>query len=592
MKKNNTRGVCGRWIGPVLLVALMAGGCNTGQRLFIAEQKDMVNIRQPYQNEKKNGVDTAAMEKVITKVVENKIRKGDVAIMQLDSATSEYYITQNLDEVQVVAKSKSVPERNGEVSIDFIIRIPKIMMKTDWNITVSPIMVNGDRKIKLDSINIRGRENSAFNERMAVYKERAAKRWENTTEHLEGRTGLVFSARNRRNQKALAHKRVLQVEEEIAKKGWGLRLDTVIQADEQFFYYYNQSFPALDLEPRLQVAFNAHVTNCAGDRYAMEQGDTLVYNISSMMQFLDRTPRYKRYMIQRRVTDSATANIVFNVGQSAILDTLGDNRTELRKIAEKIEELNKGNEFVIDSIVMTAYCSPEGSEAANRELAKNRAKSLQQYLKPVISTNAMAEDLLVVKWSSEDWDRTRELIAKDDAILNKTDILRIIDTQKNLDTRENQIRSTFPTEYEHIRRHIYPQVRSVDFRFYLARRNMVEEFMYTDVIDTLYADALKLMDKRRYKEAMPKLLEYEDWNTAVCYMSLGYDGSAWNILINLPKTSDRQYLMAILAARMGRKEMAMQLYQEACKMDESKVMRGELDPEISKLIKEFGVNNK
>ena len=50
--------------------------------------------------------------------------------------------------------------------------------------------------------------------------------------------------------------------------------------------------------------------------------------------------------------------------------------------------------------------------------------------------------------------------------------------------------------------------------------------------------------------------------------------------------------MAILAARMGRKEMAMQLYQEACKMDESKVMRGELDPEISKLIKEFGVNNK
>ena len=88
MKKNNTRGVCGRWIGPVLMVALMTGGCNTGQRLFIAEQKDMVNIRQPYQNEKKNGVDTAAMEKVITKVVENKIRKGDVAIMQLDSATS------------------------------------------------------------------------------------------------------------------------------------------------------------------------------------------------------------------------------------------------------------------------------------------------------------------------------------------------------------------------------------------------------------------------------------------------------------------------------------------------------------------------
>ena len=579
-----------RWCGPLLLLAFMAGGCNTGQRIFMAEQKDMANIRQPFQSEKKNGVDSAALERKVT-YVDNKDFHGQVAIAELDSTTGEYITTQQLGEVTVVAKAKTVPERNGKVSIDFIVRVPRKLMQPDWSMTIAPVMDNGGVITPLDSIEIRGRENDAFTQRMRVYDERQARRWRKSTDKMVDRTGLVFSARERRRQASNAVRSLQHIEHQNASQGFGLRLDTVMQADGDFFYYYSQAFPALDLQPKLKVFFNAYITNCGFERYALERGDTLTYFISSMMQFLDRTPRYKRLLVQRRVTESATANVLFPVGQAVVHDTLGNNYTELRKIEEKMAELNRSNEFVIDSIVMTAYCSPEGSEAANRELSRLRANSLKKYLMPVISSNAEAEDLLKVRWLPEDWARTRDYITKDNNIINKAGVLSIIDSQGNLDARENEIRRLYPADYDYIRNNIYPQVRSVDFQFFLARRNMVEEFMYTDVIDTLYADALKLMDRRKYKEAMPKLLEYEDWNTAICYMSLGYDGSAWNILIQQPKSSDREYLMAILAARMGKKEMAMQLYMEACQMDEGKVMRGELDPEISQLIKEYGRNN-
>lgn len=578
-----------RWCGPLLVLALMVGGCNTGQRIFLAEQKDMTNIRQPFQNEKRTGVDTTGMDKVVTYVNEKDF-KGQVAVMELDSATGEYVTTQQLQEITVVAKSKTVPERNGKVNIDFIVRIPRSLLQTDWSMTIAPVMDNGGTIIILDSIEIRGKENNAFTERMKKYEEREARRWQKSTEKMQNRTGLVFSVKERKRQMANATKNIQYIENEKEKEGYGLRLDTVMQSDNDFYYYYSQSFPALDLQSRLKVYFRAYITNCGFEKYALQDGDTLDYYISSMMQFLDRTPRYKRMLVQRRVTESATANVLFNVGQAVVLDTLADNFRELRKIESKMSELNTSNEFVIDSIVMTAYCSPEGTEAANRVLARLRAHELKKYLMPVISTNAEAEDLLKVKWMPEDWTRTRDLISKDNNIMNKAGILGIIDSQKNLDLRENEIRRLYPADYDYIRNKIYPQVRSVDFQFFLARRNMVEEFMYTDVIDTLYADALALMDRRKYREAMPKLLEYEDWNTAICYMSLGYDGSAWNILIKQPKTSDREYLMAILAARMGKTEMAMQLYMEACKMDEGKIMRGELDPEISQLIKKYGLN--
>ena len=170
--------------------------------------------------------------------------------------------------------------------------------------------------------------------------------------------------------------------------------------------------------------------------------------------------------------------------------------------------------------------------------------------------------------------------------------MTIIRETEDLDQREFKIRNDYPEEYEVIRNELYPELRSVDFVFYLSRRGMVEDVVYTDVIDTAYANAIKLMDKRKYKEAMPKLLEYKDWNMAICYMSLGYNDAAIKIFESLPQNPDRDYMLSILYSRVGRIEDAVATFMQCCQEDDSKIDRGELDPEISKLMDQYNLRDR
>ena len=191
---------------------------------------------------------------------------------------------------------------------------------------------------------------------------------------------------------------------------------------------------------------------------------------------------------------------------------------------------------------------------------------------------------------AEDWTRLRELVRQCPYIGNADAIIRLIDTVKDRDLCEQKIRSLYPRDYQYMRDEMYPQLRAVDFVFHLARRGMVEDVMFTDEIDTQYAEALSLMKARRYKQAMPKLLEYQDWNCALCYMSLGYNRTALKMFEAMPESADREYLRAILHAREGDTEKAVQLYLRSCELDDSKIMRGELDPEIADIIKAYNLH--
>ena len=162
----------------------------------------------------------------------------------------------------------------------------------------------------------------------------------------------------------------------------------------------------------------------------------------------------------------------------------------------------------------------------------------------------------------------------------------------NPDTREWRIRMKYPKAYEHMRRVIYPQMRAVDFRFNLHRRGMQQDTVYTTEVDADYMHAVELLKKRRYEEALTILRPYEDRNTALAYMSLGYDAAAYRILRAEPdaaSTPDIQYMLAILASRLGDEEQAVKYFLRSVELRESLKFRGNLDPEISRLIGKYGL---
>ena len=141
-----------------------------------------------------------------------------------------------------------------------------------------------------------------------------------------------------------------------------------------------------------------------------------------------------------------------------------------------------------------------------------------------------------------------------------------------------------------IREVFYPELRAVNFVFNMHRKGMIKDTIHTDVIDETYAHGVELLDQRRYKDALEILLDYEDVNTAICYMSMGYDVPALKILESEPEDANTCYLRAVIYARQKKYEQAVEYYQKAVRMDPSKAWRGSLDPEINKLIQAYDLN--
>ncbi len=131
---------------------------------------------------------------------------------------------------------------------------------------------------------------------------------------------------------------------------------------------------------KLLVTLQGAVDGIDGSSYRMPPSNTLAYLVSSMLSFVDTLPRYHIRVIDKYVTVSDCNYIRFSVGDVRIIDTLGDNRQQLDRIADLMACIIEQEEFDVDTITLTAASSPEGSYAMNERLAKGRAEALKRHL--------------------------------------------------------------------------------------------------------------------------------------------------------------------------------------------------------------------
>lgn len=63
---------------------------------------------------------------------------------------------QHLSEVVVTAKARFTPEQNGKVNVDFIVKVPRQLLSTDWRVTLSPKLLHNDSIVKLKDVVVKG----------------------------------------------------------------------------------------------------------------------------------------------------------------------------------------------------------------------------------------------------------------------------------------------------------------------------------------------------------------------------------------------------------------------------------------------------
>ena len=473
----------------------------------------------------------------------------------------ERIMAMQIQEATIRATTRTLPERLGKVTIDFVIDMPRQLQGTCRSIAVIPYLHKYGEAHPLQDITIRGGLFSRVQDRDY---------WQ-YNKYLH-----VFNPSEIGAERAFARFVKYPYSE-------GSRLDSIVQHPGHISYYYSQEVPTDETSKTMLVTLQGWVMALDESYYKLPPSDTLTYHVSSMLSFADTTTRYKIKIIEKYATVQDRNYIQFRLNDTHVLDSLGRNAAELDKIRTRMAGLIGQREFFVDSIVLTASASPEGRYARNSTLAQGRAHALKGYLRKCIGPQV--DTLMQIRWIAEDWHELTTRIRSDENLQHRAEILKLIDTDSDPDRRERTIRELYPQDYQYLKESVYPSLRAVTMRYDLRRVGMVKDTIHTREVDTAYMRGINLLQKRKYAKALYILNDYRDRNTVITLLSLGYDAQALEMLNGLERSHTTEYLKAVACARLGRKTEGREHFLKACELDERMLFRGNLDPEIAELLK-------
>ena len=571
----------------------------------------------------------------------------------VDEATGERVASEVLEEAVVTARFRHVAERGGKVDLHFEIVVPPSVMDSRWQVQLTPVLFSMGDSLRLDPIVVTGQK----------YREaqlRAYQRYESLiasiitdpNAFLERRNLEIFFARNlpevyamrsdssyvsddrfatifgldaqaivdhysyrarikRNEQKKQSLTRMHDQLKSFLEKD-GIRLDTVIvDGAGQFVYEYVQTVKTRPGLKKVDISLSGEVLDRGNVVYVIPRGEPYTFYISSTSSLLDPQEKYISKVIERRVASNLFLNIDFDQGSSVIIDTLGNNARDLDRGRTLLNQLVQDEVFDLDSVVITASCSPEGALSLNERLSRERSLNVTAYYQTYLDAlrNRLDEESdgqfydengqrinapdrrisLLSRSIGEDW-RTLDILVATDTVLTDTDKQEYSSYReiKDVDHRERLMYDM--SAYSYIKDSLYPRLRRVKFDFYLHRKGMVKDTMVTTVVDSSYKKGIIALENMDYSLASKILAPYKDYNTAVAFVGDDRNYGAMEILKGLPATPSVHYLLAIVCSRLGNQQEAVEHYMTACRMDGSYVARGNLDPEISELISVYGLN--
>lgn len=654
-------------IAGLALLVLMSASCSVKRQIkaLHAGQLDTVTFNMP----KKAASPSEIAFKNIAQdtIIVTDAHGNEQFLMKAieDEETGEMVATEVLEAATVTARFQNLAERRGQVDLEFLVNIPQNMLNNNWQIRLYPKMTIQNDTTELDAIFITGRGThekqlkgyeryDKFLKRIVtdeivflnVYQfERFISR--NFPDIYAFKTDSSYVSKEkfesyygvdekeamehyinklyRKWNNSLKAKRAKKFRQYVKAPfvTEGVRLDSVVNADSgAVIYHYVQT---INTRPKLRKV----TINLGGDIYAEGQkvGDLpyfkpLDYYISSTSTFADMdVVKYLTKVIERRAYANTAYRIDFAVAKTDIDPSLGTNAGEIDKIKKNLRDLLENEEFDLDSIIVNATASPEGTYEKNAQYAQARSESVTQYFEKYIShykdslrseqgfaitlsnepDSTMTEEVVVPQMDSipevrltarstpENWEDLLHYIRQDTVLTEKQkDQYYNLDGKHTPDKREEKMKGF--KWYPYAKAQLYPKLRTVKFNFYLHRKGMVKDTIHTTVVDSTYARGLQALKDMDYHTAIALLAPYADYNTAVAYVGLDRNLSALQILEPIKpenRNARENYILAILYSRIGRIQEAVQCYLNSVEQEPTYRHRGNLDPEISVLIKKY-----
>ncbi len=550
-----------------------------------------------------------------------------------DSETGEMVATDVISASKVVARFRNVAERAGYVSISFDVNVPAAMSDSQWQLKILPLMKIQEDTVNLDALYVTGEKYRAGQLRgyeryraflasiitdttdfirinqLEIFLERhypetyAMKRDSSyvpapRAENLFGvtqRDALVHYTKHlkwKMNERRKARKDMMfgkYVKDPIVNEG--IRLDTVLTSSGgDFIYRYVHTFRSRPNLKKVMVSLDGKLYEDGECIHEFPFPEDLTFYISSLAGLVDDTPKYIQYILERRVYDNTKALIDFEQGSAEIDTSLRDNASELRRVRKCIDDVVARNDLELDSLVIVASCSPEGSLSLNKRLSNARSEAVCRYIEEFVPEEW--RDSLRTSEMPENWAQLEKLLVSDTTFTedSRERLLGVLEDMSDPDAAEKRL-SGMP-EYRYLREKLYPQLRSVRFDFFMHRTGMAKDTVHTTQPDTLYMAGIEAMKNLDYKKAVTILRPYDDYNAALAFMSADYNHSALDVLSRLGDRDPKVcYLKAMVLSRLEQHEEALKYYRLCLAYDPYMKYRANLDPEMHLLVKQDEENS-
>ncbi len=608
-------------VGILLSLCLSCSPCKRIQRIRSGEV--MIGLSVPAEPPPEEEDMTVTIDSIRGSLAEGPIIMNAIR----DSESGEMVASDVIVASKVTARFRNVAERAGYVTIGFDITVPAAMADSRWQLKVRPKMMIQSDTLALEPVYITGsgyraaqlrgyeryraflatiitdtadfvhlRQLEIFLERhfphtyamkndSSLVPEPMAENLFGVTqrEALKHYTSHLRRSMNERRKLRAGRLYGRYVKDPIVTEG--IRLDTVlVGAGGDFTYCYEHTFRSRPHLRKVMVALDGDLYEMGEHLTALPFPDELTFYISSLSSLANLATRYKMIVLERMVYDNTKALIDFHVGKAVIDTALGDNASEIRRVRRCIGNVLDRDDLELDSLVIVASCSPEGSYESNRRLSEARSRAVLAHIGEYVPEEW--RDSMVASPLPENW-KQLQLLVENDTLMpqsERREVCSMIASMADPDRTERAL-SKMPC-YRYLREKLYPQLRSVRFDFYLHRKGMQKDTVHTTEVDSVYMSGVQALMDLDYKRAVGILRPYDDYNAALAFMSADYNHSALDVLGRLDDHDPKVcYLKAMVLSRLGQMQEAMKYFELCIAYDPYMEHRANLDPEMHQLVK-------
>ncbi len=316
----------------------------------------------------------------------------------------------------------SLTEVNGMVNISFLINVPKKYVEGTHQYLFTPVLTDFNNTLPLTSVVIDGKKYAKM-----VAKGGHSKYMSNKMEmsdYMDNAIQLLGTKNERviKYELTIPYEQWMENANLIIIERFNSRNNTVLIAEDVYAKGIKQTSPKVVLKP---------------------------------------------VIVKKEIEGDIKIN--FPIGSSKIDMKLDDNLSELQALHKVLWDIMSNKDNVIDSVVIIASSSPDGSNAQNEILATAPAMSIKHYLIKNKELSPEMKEKVKVHAIAENWKGLKELVRASD-ISNKEQVMKTLSIS-NLDKREQAM--MWLPQYGYIKKYLLPQLRFVKYR--ICYHNMTME---------------------------------------------------------------------------------------------------------------------